>query len=225
MTAGWAMAAAVLALQGDAVAPVRADLAAGYRAAQELGGCLERRPGTGPAYETAMTRFWTVYARAEALFGAEVGAGAANAWTVVEPAGGPACDAAFVDAAAARAEQAFAAADARLDGIEGGLERGLWVGLFPLCADTVRSARLVGAEAGAPAAEIVVARRHAGKLRAYSKRFVRGDVAARPTVRLNGVALTTPADAPAGPTLTLQGPSQAELAAAVAQARAACPAR
>ncbi|NEX95104.1 hypothetical protein, partial [Caulobacter sp. 17J65-9] len=128
------LAAAGLA-HGAEAAPVRADLDRGYWAVQDLGRCMAELPDGEARYETAMSRFWEAYERAEGLYGSDP-----DQRTAPDAASQPACDAGLAAASEARASDAFAAVEARLSAAEARMARGLWAGTYPLCADTVETA-------------------------------------------------------------------------------------
>ena len=146
--------------------------------------------------ETLTKRYSAVEARASGLFGWDVYQGATVGWTK------PLCTDAIFDRAAKTAGGALDRAEARLAPVEQPLQRGLWLGAIPVCADWIMgTSTMTGAHHG-ESLYVTAKPEFRGLLRAYQQKFQSRDSPAK--IRFYGEWIS-PLEGPNPPPLRLDG--------------------
>jgi hypothetical protein len=221
--------ASVLATSGpvQVTKVAQADLTRASIAISDVEHCAAKRASWELKYEALSARQFAEQERVEGLLGAGV---EPDILTLVaaEPELAPHCSDSFVEAASLRAEAAFLRAEGLADRLEAKMTKGLWLGLFPLCASTVQSAKLISSpDTGGPAVLFEFKLENADELTAYSKSFVSDkNITISMHVRLDGRVIASPrVYEPITNALMLTGPSAPEAEAVVAAATQICPAR
>jgi len=224
----FAILASVLAISDPVhVAKVaQADLTRASIAISDVEHCAAKRARWELKYEALSARLFAEQERVEGLLGAGVEPDMVTL-IAAEPELAPHCSDRFVKAESLRAEAAFLGTGRLANRLEAKMTKGLWLGLFPLCASTVQSAKLISSpDTGDPAALFGFKSDKNDELTAYSKSFVsEKSITINMHVRLDGrVIASTRVYEPIKKALMLTGPPAPEAEAVVAAAAQTCPA-
>ncbi len=120
------------------VETANADLTRAAAAIGDVEHCAAKSPRWEPKFETLSRKEFEVQDRVAGFLGRRV-APSFSTLAMAEPATPPICSDVFVEAASTKAQAAFADVNRLADGLEAATGGGAWLGLFPLCAGTVRS--------------------------------------------------------------------------------------
>jgi hypothetical protein len=222
---GLVILASALALANplQAAETVRMHLTEAAIATRDVEHCSAKSLRWQPRFDTLSVRTLEVTGRAQGFLGSGIEP-AMEVLMAAEPSAAPLCSDEFVDAAVSKAEAALIKVERVSEQLEAATNRGVWLGLFPLCG--ARSARVVVSPyTGEPVAEIELGTEQAKELAAYIGMFSPGSgVVAHMSLRLNGEFVSRPGvyDASLTTKLTLSGQSAPYTEAIVVDARAAC---
>ncbi len=204
----------------------QSDLTRASIAISDVEHCAAKRTRWELKYEALSARLFAEQDRVEGLLGAGVEPDIVTLMAA-EPELAPHCSNSFVKSASLRSEAAFLRAERLADRLEAKMTRGLWLGLFPLCASTVQSAKLISSpDMGVPAVLFDFKSEKTEELTDYSRAFVsENPINIGAQVRLHGKVIASPkVYEPIKKALILTGVSSSEAEAVVAAATQTCPA-
>jgi hypothetical protein len=219
----FAALASAVALAGRLRASATEPLTRASIAIRDLEHCAATDSRWDPVFEGAEAQLFAAQDRVKGF----LGNGAAPSFerlVAAESRVPPRCSDEIVASAKSNAEASLLEVDRLADQLEAETSRGAWLGLFPLCKGTVRSAHIVRLpEPGQLAATIRLLPRAAEEFNGYSGLFASYDqIGARMLVRINGVTVAKPRTYDAIKTELTISASPSAVKALVAHARRLC---
>lgn len=218
-----ATAALLAGLAAGTPEEFQADLVAAHSNLAALEYCLSAdgdriTSGSSQAFSVISARYLAAEVRALGLFGQD----ALLADALLAAPLAPKCGERDAGLQIKAANQALDEVEAQLTAIEAPLSRGLWFGLFPICADTAWKAAVRADQSlGIPALVIEFKPEAAALFSAYSARFA-GDPLLRMAVRLNGAVVADPPVYEPLRKVALSGLDERDLRAAAELATTVC---
>lgn len=186
--------AAFLQSGSEKAVPVRERLQAAYIAVEALEYCSERSQPAAEHFQThGYDRQFKLENRAWGLFGRD--ADYVHDYASLPRPKKPSCSIAAVRHLAEKIDSDWDVANQLMANTETQVNRGLWLGLFPLCRDNVLAAQVLADEHNVDEFRVQVSLNDegAGQLLHYSERFVPSPGLRKPmSLRLDGAVILSP---------------------------------
>lgn len=212
--------AALLQLASAQAGPIKEHLQAAYIDVEALEYCSERSELAAEQFQShGYDRQFDLENRAWGLFGREVDY--VYDYAALPTPKAPSCGDRSVRSIVERINNTWSVVDSWLSEVEARLARGLWVGQFPLCAETVASTHVVGEDGSA--VRFVLREEYVDQMRSYTEGFMHDPALRKPlAVRLNGAVILNPTVYEPLSHLQLSPVSQEQVALLVEAAQAQC---